>query len=237
MKEQDYKNSKESNHTIYQIISAAFCVIAVISNIISAKMVQVPFVEDFSIPAGLIMYPLTFLLSDFVTEIFDAKKAKLMVYIALGMNLLSFAIIQATLLMPAINEAEQLAFKAIMGLSGLRIFSSLISYLVSQIADIQIYAYIKKLTGPHFLWLRNNASTCISQVIDTILIDIIYLYWGLGMEMKNVWPIMLFSFAYKTFFSVANTPLFYLLVYLGKNEWRFPIWMKKTDLTTLIPQE
>ena len=226
-----------SKQTLYQIISAAFCVIAVISNIISAKMIQVPFMDDFSIPAGLIMYPLTFLLSDFVTEIFDAKKAKLMVYIALGMNLLGFAIIQATLLMPATSEAEQLAFKAIMGLSGLRIFSSLISYLVSQIADIQIYAYIKKITGPRFLWLRNNVSTCISQIIDTIMIDIIYLYWGLGMEMKSVLPIMLFSFAYKTFFSIANTPLFYLLVYLCKKDWRIPVSMNnKQNTTTLVHQ-
>lgn len=231
---------ENSKQTLYQIISAAFCVIAVISNVISAKMVQVPFMDDFSIPAGLIMYPLTFLLSDFVTEIFDSRKAKLMVYVALGMNLLGFAIIQATLLMPATSEAEQMAFKAIMGLSGLRIFSSLISYLVSQIADIQIYAYIKSWTGPKYLWFRNNVSTCISQIIDTIMIDIIYLYWGLGMEMKHVWPIMLFSFAYKIFFSIANTPLFYLLVYLGKMDWQNLNWINRLtsrDETILIKQE
>lgn len=217
---------KNSMGILYQIICAAFCVIVVISNIISAKMVQVPFLDNFSIPAGLITYPLTFLLSDFVTEIYDAKKAKLMVYIALGMNLLGFAIIQVTLLLPAATEAEQMAFKAIMGLSGLRIFSSLISYLVAQIADIQIYAWIKKWTGPRFLWLRNNASTCISQIIDTIMIDIIYLWWGLSMEMAHVWPIMFFSFTYKIFFSVANTPFFYLLIYLAKCDWQAPKWLK-----------
>lgn len=209
----------QSTGILYQIICAAFCVIVVISNIISAKMVQVPFLDNFSIPVGLITYPLTFLLSDFVTEMYDAKRAKLMVYIALGMNLLGFAIIQAALLLPAMTEAEGMAFKAIMGLSGLRIFSSLLSYVVSQVADIQIYAWIKKCTGPRFLWFRNNASTCISQIIDTILIDIVYLWWGLGMEMAHVWPIMLFSFSYKIFFSVANTPVFYLMIYLAKYDW------------------
>jgi queuosine precursor transporter len=222
---------RNSMSTLYQIISAAFCVIVVISNIISAKMVQVPFMDGFSIPAGLITYPLTFLLSDFVTEIFDAKKAKLMVYTALGMNLLGFAIIQATLLLPAATEAEQMAFNAIMGLSGLRIFSSLASYLVSQIADIQIYAWIKKWTGPRYLWFRNNVSTCTSQIIDTIMIDIIYLYWGLGMELAHVWPIMLFSFAYKIFFSVVNTPFFYLLVYMANKEWKRLNWTNWTQRT------
>ena len=73
---------------LYQAISAAFCVIVVLSNIIFAKMVALPYL-NFSIPAGLVIYPLTFLLSDLVTEIFGVKKTKLMVYIALMDALLS----------------------------------------------------------------------------------------------------------------------------------------------------
>lgn len=203
---------------LYQIVSAAFCVIVVISNIISAKMVPLPFLQDFSIPAGLITYPLTFLLSDLVTEIFGAKKAKLMVYIAFGMNILSFAIIQLALLLPSQGIEEHVAFGAVLGLSGLRIFSSLTAYLISQIVDIQLYALIKRWTGERFLWLRNNGSTCASQIVDTVVIDIIFLYWGLGMSMAAVLPIMIFSYAYKAFFSIANTPLFYLLVYALKKK-------------------
>src|SRR4051794_18208857 len=86
---------------MYQGITAAFCIIVIMSNIISAKMVRLPFFHDFSIPAGLIIYPLTFLLSDLVTEIFGAKKAKFMVYIAFGMNILSFVLIEFALLLPA----------------------------------------------------------------------------------------------------------------------------------------
>lgn len=68
---------------LYQILSAAFCVIAVISNIISAKMVPLPFTSDLYIPAGLFIYPLTFLLSNLVIEFYGAKQAKLMIYTAL----------------------------------------------------------------------------------------------------------------------------------------------------------
>ncbi len=85
---------------IYQVICASFCVIVVISNILSAKMVMLPLLA-LSLPAGLITYPRTFLLSDLVTEIFGAKRAKLMVYIALAMSLLSFGMIQISLLLPA----------------------------------------------------------------------------------------------------------------------------------------
>lgn len=197
---------------IYQIIVASFSVIVVMSNIISAKMVILPLL-GFAIPAGLVTYPLTFLLSDLVTEVFGAKEARFMVYTALAMNLLSFGLIEFAILMPAGTQEEALAFQAVLGLSGLRIFSSLISYVTSQLVDIKLYALIKQWTGPKFLWLRNNGSTCISQIVDTIMIDIIYLWWGLSMPMEDIAPIMLFSFVYKSFFSVAMTPLFYLLVY------------------------
>jgi uncharacterized integral membrane protein (TIGR00697 family) len=198
---------------LYQMICASFCIIVVISNILSAKMVALPLLM-LSIPAGLLIYPLTFLLSGLVTEIFGARRAKRMVYIALAMNLLSFGMIQIALLLPESEVDEQRVFQAVLGLSGLRIFSSLISYITSQLLDIQLYAAIKRWTGPNFLWLRNNGSTCVSQIVDTVLIDLIFLWWGLGMTMVAVAPIMLFSYVYKTFFSVACTPLFYFLVFL-----------------------
>lgn len=75
--------------SLYQLLSTAFCVILVMSNVISAKMIALPFF-DFTIPAGLIAYPLTFLLSDLVTEIYGPRQAKTMVYIALIMSVLSF---------------------------------------------------------------------------------------------------------------------------------------------------
>ena len=126
---------------LYHAICAVFCVIVVFSNIISAKMVVLPYL-NFSIPAGLITYPLTFLLSDLVTEIYGVKKAKLMIYIALGMNLLSFGIIELSLWLPTETFESQNAFREVLGLSGLRIISSLTAYVIAQIVDIQLYALI-----------------------------------------------------------------------------------------------
>lgn len=205
---------KNESDTLYQVISASFCVIAVLSNIISVKMVKLPFFTDFSIPAGLFTYPLTFLLGDLATEIYGAKKARLMVYTALGMNVLGFGLIQAALMMPAHSAEEQSAFGAILGLSGLRIFSSLTAYIVAQLAGISLYAMIKRWTNSRHLWLRNNGATLASQILDTIIVDMIFLYWGLGMGMDLVAPVMVFSYAFKAVFSAANTPLLYLFVYL-----------------------
>lgn len=216
---------------IYQIICASFSVIVVISNILSAKMVTVPLLP-FSIPAGLVIYPITFLLTDLVTEVFDSKKAKQMIYIALAMNLLSFAIIQVGILLPGSESEDSRAFQMVLGLSGLRIFSSLISYITSQMVDIYLYALIKRWTGPKLLWLRNNGSTCISQMVDTVMIDLIFLWWGLGMTMTEVVPIMVFSYLYKTSFSIVCTPFFYLLVFITKGVILWP-----SQKNTVFPVE
>jgi len=205
---------KNSSDALYQFLCATFCVIVVMSNIISAKMVSLPFFDNFVIPAGLMTYPFAFLLSDLVTEIYGAQKAKAMVYIAFAMNLVSFGMIQTVVLLPTGDPVSHAEFRAVLGLSGLRIFASLAAFISAQIVDIQLYAMIKRWTGERFLWLRNNGSTCASQVVDTVLVDMIYLYWGLGFGLDVVAPIMAFSYAYKACFSLSTTPLFYLLVHM-----------------------
>lgn len=211
----------EASPILYQCISTAFCVIVVISNIISAKMVPLPYFENFCIPAGLITYPLTFMLSDLMTEIFGANRAKRMVYITLGMNILTLGILQSALSLPGQSVEEQAIFQAVLGLSGLRIFSSLTAYSVAQLVDIQIYAMIKRWTGLRFLWVRANGSTWLSQIVDTVLIDILFLYWGMNMQLIEVVPIMIFSILYKIFFSLATTPLFYLLVFVVRGRFNY----------------
>ncbi len=123
----------------YHIISTAFCVIVIISNIISAKMVLLPFFQNFSVPAGLLTYPITFFLSDLVTEVYGSIRAKKMVYLAFGMSILSFFIIKIALLVPSPSIENHRQFQEIFGLSGTILFASLTAYIVSQTLDIQIY--------------------------------------------------------------------------------------------------
>jgi len=197
---------------LYSLICAAFSVIVVISNLLSAKMVALPGLA-FPIPAGLVTYPLSFLLSDLVTEIFGPRPAKRMVYLALGMNLLSVGLIWVALALPAYAPEQEKAVQFVLGLTGLRVFASLSSYLIAQVIDVQLYAWIKRLTHSKFLWLRNNSSTCISQLLDTVLVDLIFLWWGLGMQASVVMTIIFFSYLYKVLFSLLSTPLFYFLVF------------------------
>jgi uncharacterized integral membrane protein (TIGR00697 family) len=181
------------------------------------QLISLPFF-DFAIPAGLLTYPLTFILSDFVTEIFGPKKAQHMIYMAFAMNLLCLGFLEIILLIPGNDFEIDTAFHQILGLGGLRIFASLIACLVAQIVDVQLYVLIKKWTKDRFLWLRNNGSTLVSQGVDTCIIDTIYLNGALGMSLSDILPVMGFSLFYKAFFSVGATPLLYLSVFLFKRK-------------------
>jgi queuosine precursor transporter len=197
----------------YLFITLLFCLIVFLSNLLSAKFILLPFF-DLNIPAGLLTYPLTFLLSALVTEIFGAKKGRQMVYSAFGVSILIFAILQLTLFLFPQGLIQEHSYKQILNLSSLRIIASLTAYLAAHIIDIQLYAVLKRWTGNRLLWLRNNGATWVAQGVDTVIVDTIYLYGVLGMGLSTLFPIMGFSYLYKAFFSVATTPLFYLLLFL-----------------------
>lgn len=119
-------------------------------------------------PAGLLLYPLTFFLSDLVTEVYGATKATMMVYLAFGLSILSCFIITITLLAPSPTKENYQQFQNVFCLSGVLLIASLTAYVVSQIVDIHIYSILKLWTGESYLWLRNNVSTLIAQLMDTI---------------------------------------------------------------------
>ena len=141
-----------------------------------------------------------------------------MVYAAFCMNLLSFCILKISIHLPTNDTYVANAFLMVFGNNGLIIFSSLLAYLFAQILDVKIYSVLKNWTNGRFLWLRNNGSTFLAQLADTLTVNTIFLYFGLGMSWNEVVPIMVFSYFYKISFSLAGTPLFYLAVSLARKK-------------------
>lgn len=188
----------------------------VMCNLVSYKMVKLPFFGSLNVPAGLICFPLTFFISDFVTEGFGVKRARQMVYLTLGMNVLALSIIQLCIIMPGTTLENDFMFCEVFNLSSLRIFSSLLAFSVAQLVDIQAYYLIKKWTGFRYLWLRVNGSTWIAQLADTLLIDYVFLYLGLHLSWQEIFSVMGFGICYKFCCSILLTPLFYFAVLLLK---------------------
>ncbi|MEC7839759.1 MAG: queuosine precursor transporter [Chlamydiota bacterium] len=187
-----------------------------ITNAISTKLVFVSFI-DLHVPAGLISYPFTFVISDLITEVYGGERAKFLVRTALGINLLSLAIIQLSMALPTHDIGMNEAFTKVFQGNLYIVLGSLVAYFSSQMIDINIYEKIKEHTGNQYIWLRNNVSTLFAQAVDTVIVFSIYLWWGLGLESSEVLRIMIFSYFYKALFSLLDTPLLYFSLYCIKH--------------------
>jgi uncharacterized integral membrane protein (TIGR00697 family) len=208
---------------MFKIFISLFSVIVVMSNIISAKFFQIPYF-DLPLSAGILLYPASLILTDLVTELYGPAKARLMIWTAFGMSLLSLGILELTFLLPA---AENDVFNQALSKNGWIVAASLTAYLAGQMIDVKLYAAIKRWTEGRFLWLRNTGSMLISQLVDTFIVNWIYLYIGLGFTIETTLQVILFCYIYKAAFSVINTPLYYYLVRKLKDQYELSSESKK----------
>jgi len=208
------------------IASCLFTVLVIISNLIAVKLIRLPFFPDTPIPAGLLCYPLTFLISDLVTEIYGEKQARIMVYTAFTMSVISCLFIQLAIYAPihpfwveryhplgySDSQSYQEAFQAFFGFNLFTLASSMAAYVLSQILDIRLFAFFKQMTHSRHLWLRNIASTLTSQITDTLIVNLLLLYCSLNMDLHTVIRISIVCYCIKAVFTFISLPLFYALV-------------------------
>ena len=117
----------------------------------------------------------------------------------------------------------QAAYTQVLGQGMNIIFASLTAFLVGQLADATVFKKIKKITGEKGIWMRATLSTIISQLIDTVCVSYIYLYFSLGFSFPRVTAIVITGYTYKFCVALICTPLIYLVhngieEYLGKEK-------------------
>lgn len=207
---------------LYLVVCVLFSVVVVLSNLITIKLFQIPALTEAAVPAGIVTYPLTFILVDMIAEVYGQRHAKFMVYLGLGAGAVTYGIIALAIALPPHHlwslplldgtTNQQRVFEAIFGLNGLIVGSSLVAYLLGQLVDVRLFFLLKRLTRGRYLWLRNNVSTLASQLIDTMLVTGAFLGWGLKMHPSAVLSVVFVSYSYKALLTIAGTPLFYCAV-------------------------
>jgi uncharacterized integral membrane protein (TIGR00697 family) len=147
----------------------------------------------FAVAVGVLPYPITFLCTDFISELYGRARANAVVWTGLLLNVWVMAILWIGGLLPGFEtldpatgalvpdaagrlpvffEVRKLAFGAVT--------ASMLAYLAAQLCDVYLFHFWKKLTGGRHLWLRNNGSTVISQLVDTVAV-IFITYWVGGL--------------------------------------------------------
>jgi uncharacterized integral membrane protein (TIGR00697 family) len=180
--------------------------------IIMANIQVLKTVELFTLVAtlGNVIYGTTFLTTDILSEVYGKAAARRAVFIGF------FCMISMTIVMwiclkfvPDVSDFAQSSLETIFAIMPRVALGSLAAYIVSQLHDVWAFAFWRKIfSGPHHLWIRNNLSTMVSQLIDSVIFCTIAL---LGLYEIGVWlQILLTTYLFKLIVAAADTPFIYL---------------------------
>jgi uncharacterized integral membrane protein (TIGR00697 family) len=226
-------NSKNLSfaNKIYLILAGLFITSLVASNLIFTKIfywypldINILGVKLFELSVGILPYPLTFLITDLISEIYGRKKADQVVITGIFASIFSILLILISSYVPAIEASpiDDETFNSVFLNAPLAVLASMLTYLFAQFIDIRIYHFWKKLTKGKHLWLRNNFSTFTSQFIDTFTIVSLLILFGILPEDKFT-VLIISGFLFKVIVAILDTPLLYLFVWLIRKRFNLKI--------------
>lgn len=216
------KKKIELAKNIYLLLASLFITSLVVSNLIFQKFFYwYPFDLNifgnhlFELSVGILPYPLTFLITDLISEIYGKKKANQVVITGIFASFFSMAILLIANRVPAIENSpiDDLTFNKVFALSPIAVLASMIAYLLAQFVDIRIYHFWKRLTRGKMLWLRNNFSTFSSQLIDTILVVGLLSFFDV-LSWSLFWGLVISGFLFKVLVAAIDTPILYFFVFI-----------------------
>ena len=251
---------------IYHILAVLFVAMLMLTNIIGTKLFVVspdlPFLgpvigwiasivgtlfpdqagSAITLTAGIVTYPLTFLITDIVSETYGRRRADRMVWLGFGASLTMLGVLEvARRLTPspfwqvpsafadvfrpdlltvaadgtvtASAEASQAAYLFTFNAPGTLLFASMTAYVVAQLIDNRLFHFCRRLTGGKALWFRNNVSTMFSQLADTIIVNGIFLHFYWKLEWPEIWAVIIAVYVLKGCIALVDTPLCYVGVW------------------------
>lgn len=189
----------------------------------------------YTLTAGVLLWPLEFVMTDIINEYYGPKAVRRISYIAVALIAYAFVMFYIAIAVPAEQSFwagsmktegipdMQNAFAAIMGQGMWIIVGSICAFLVSQFIDVWVFQKIKKRTGEKRVWLRATGSTMVSQLVDSFIVIFIAFSIGKGWSLQRVLAIGLVNYSYKAVMAIVLTPLIYFVEhfierYLGKEK-------------------
>lgn len=189
-------------------IIAIMAALVVIANIMAGKIVVFgPFV----VPAAVIVYASTFLLTDIVSEKWGKQQARKAVWAGFYANIVLVVAVFIAVKWPSAPFAKDYSdqFASVLGLVPRIVLASMVAYLLSQHHDVFAFHFWKDRTGGKYLWLRNIASTAVSQAIDTVVFITIAFY-----GVMDIVPLLIGQYVVKLIIAGVDTPFIYGVVWL-----------------------
>ncbi|MEJ5365055.1 MAG: queuosine precursor transporter [Desulfosoma sp.] len=200
---------EERSQKAFIVLNSIFVGSLVISSVLASKIITV---SGMVVPAGVLAYCITFVVTDVVSELWGREKANTVVLGGFAALLISLVLVRLALLWPpAVFWPHDAAFQTILDSTSRIIVASFSAYLLSQYHDVWAFHLLRRLTGGKHLWIRNNLSTAVSQLIDTVVFITIAFY-----GVMPVAPLIVGQWAIKLTIALLDTPVVYAAVWLLK---------------------
>ncbi len=212
----------------FDFFMAAFVAILLLSNLIGAAKLAT--VGGFTFGAGILFFPLGYVIGDVLTEVYGYARARRCVWAGFGamlfMALMSWVVVA---LPPAAGWPDQTAYEAVFGSTWRIVFASLIAFWAGEFANSFVLAKMKLLTRGKHLWMRTIGSTVVGQGVDSLLFYPLAFYgdWTGG----QVLTVMVTNWLLKVLWEAVLTPVTYAVVGFLKQREGLDIYDEATDFT------
>ena len=231
----DEAHLQERRERVFLVLAGIFICAMTMLNILGiTRFVQL---GPMALAVGVLPYPLTFLCTDLICELYGKARANFMVSLGLGLNLFILGVLWLGNLLPsaaaenlppwqvlqlaesvALPNGKELAgsvelFQLIYATTTGAMFASMMAYIAAQYCDVQLFHFWKRVTGGKYLWIRNNFSTLISQLVDSFMVIVVTfgaVYLDGNVTLRALLILMFSNYLFKFCVAIADTGPFYL---------------------------
>lgn len=240
---------KDKPTRLFLILGSFFVANTLIAEIIGVKLfslektLQLPAANismlgesglGFTLTVGVLIWPVVFIMTDLINEYYGVRGVRFLSLLTAFIIGFAFIVFYGAIHMAPddywIGSQKQngvpnmqSAYTQVLGQGMNIIFASLTAFIIGQLADATVFKKIKVITGEKGIWMRATLSTLVSQLIDTVVVSYIYLYFSLGFSFPRVTAIAITGYTYKFAVAIICTPVIYFIHnliedYLGKEK-------------------
>lgn len=234
---------RERREAVFLVLAGIFLGAMTMLNVLGiTRFIRV---GPFALAVGVLPYPLTFLCTDLIGELYGRRRASLVVWVGFALNLIVLATLWLAATLPAVDtgsqppwqvlhlsqpvvlpdgsvvEGQAELFDFLYACASGAVFASLVAYLAAQLCDVYLFHFWKRRTKGRHLWLRNNGSTMVSQLVDSVAVITITFgaaWWRGDMALATMARLIVSSYGFKVLAAAADTIPFYLGV-RGLSTW------------------
>lgn len=206
-------NETKNVSRLFMCIGIVFVTCLLLSNLVAGKLWAVT--DSITLPAAVILFPLTYIIGDVFTEVYGFRKARTIIWLGFICSFFAVVIYLITIALPHPGFWEgQEAYAAVLGTTPRVALASFSGYLFGEFSNSIILSRLKVVTKGKNLWMRTILSTVVGEGLDSVIFIMIS-FWG-TMDNSVVLQMILFQYLFKVSYEVLFTPVTYLVVKLVK---------------------